>query len=232
MNELERVLLLVGSARRPHSTSESLGSYLLERLGERGFETETLLLHRALKSEASCRELLDATDRADLLVVAFPLYVDTLPYLVTKALELIARHRRAGGGRPGQRLLAIANCGFPEADHNDTALAICRLFTREAGLAWAGGLALGGGPSINGQSLSKVAGMARNAIQSLDAAAEALAAGQPLPPQAVEAMSKPLVPTWAYIWMGGFGWRQQARKHGTQKRLHARPYAAGPEGDR
>jgi putative NADPH-quinone reductase len=153
------VLLLVGSAKRPRSTSESLGTYLGERLGERRFEAETLLLHRALKSDASadkkhpCEELLAAADRADVLVIAFPLYVDSLPYLVIQAMEHIARHRKdahrqARGKGKSQRLVAIVNCGFPEARQNDTALAICRQFAREAGFEWAGGLALGGGEAI------------------------------------------------------------------------------------
>jgi hypothetical protein len=225
MNKLGRVLLLVGSAKRPQSTSESLGTYLLERLAERGFETEKLLLHRLIRSEQGRQQLLDATGRADLLVVAFPLYVDTLPYLVTRALEWIAGHRRAGAARPQQRLLAIANCGFPEAQHNDVALAICRLFAREGGLEWAGGLALGAGQAINGQPLSQASGMARNVVGSLDAAAEALAEGQPLPSAVQEAMARPLIPAWAYMRMGGLGWRLEARKHGAHRRLHAQPYA-------
>jgi hypothetical protein len=230
MNTRGRALLLVGSARRPRSTSESLGTYLLERLAEHGFETETLLLHRVDKSEEGRLSLLAASDRADLLIIAFPLYVDNLPALVIRAMEQITQHRRQGAGRLGQRLLAIVNCGFPEAKDNETALAICRRFAREAGFNWVGGLALGGGPAIDGQPLSKVQGMARNVIHSLDLTAAALAEGQPLPSEAVEAMATPIVPTWVYMLMGGFGWRQQARKHRVQKRLHAQPYEAGGDG--
>jgi len=224
MKERERVLLLVGSAKRPKSTSESLGTYLLERLEGQGFETEMLLLHRALRSEAGQAELLAATDRADLLVLAFPLYVDTLPHLAIKALELIAEHRQAEKPSQGQRMLAIANCGFPEAAHNDTALTICRQFAHEAGFDWAGALSLGGGQTIDGRALAQVQGMARNVIRALDLAADALARGEPVPSDAEGFMSKSIVPAWAYIWMGGIGWKRQARKHGMQKMLRARPY--------
>jgi hypothetical protein len=226
MNASGQVLLLVGSAKRPRSTSESLGTYLLDRLADQGFETETVLLHRALRSEAGRKALLDATDRADLLVLAFPLYVDTLPYLVTRAMECIAAHR-AGAPRPNQRLVALANCGFPEAHHNSTALAICRRFAQETGLQWAGGLALGAGQAIDGRPLSEAGGMARHVVESLDLATEALASGAPVPPEAVETMARPLMPTWAYMHMGRLGWRMQARKHGAHRRLDARPYAGG-----
>jgi len=41
MNAQIRVLLLVGSPKGPNkSTSESLGTYLLDRLQEKGLETE------------------------------------------------------------------------------------------------------------------------------------------------------------------------------------------------
>ncbi len=224
MSTQGHVLLLVGSAKRPRSTSESLGTYLGERLGERGFETETLLLHRALKSDESRAELLAATDRADVLVIAFPLYVDSLPYLVIRAMEIVAQHRQARGEGKKQRLVAIVNCGFPEAHQNDTALAICRQFAREAGFEWAGGLALGGGEAINGKSLSQVKGMARNVTKSLDLTADALTEGQPVPQEAAEAMATPITPAWAYALLGGMGWKRRAKKHGTQKKLRDRPY--------
>ena len=225
MKASQRVILLVGSAKRPRSTSEALGSYLLERLAEQGFECETLLLHRALKSEAGREALLAATDRADLLVVAFPLYVDTLPYLVSRALELIAAHRQGSAQQqPPQRLLAVVNNGFPEAHQNETAIAICRRFAREAGFEWIGGLTLGGGGAINGQPLTKVEGQARHAIQALDLAAAAVAQGRPVPEEAIEAMARPSIPSWAYRAMSWLGWRQQARQHGVQKQLYARPY--------
>ena len=224
MSSQGHVLLLVGSARRPRSTSESLGTYLGERLGERGFEAETLLVHRALKSDKGRAELLAATDHADVLVVAFPLYVDSLPYMLIRAMELVAQHRQARGDGKKQRLVAIVNSGFPEAHQNDTALAICRQFAKEAGFEWAGGLALGGGPAINGQALLRVKGMARNVIKSLDLAAAALAEGQPVSQEAAGAMATPITPAWAYALMGGFGWKRQAREHGTQKKLRDRPY--------
>ena len=220
----ERVLLWVGSAKRPRSTSESLGTYLCERLGERGFETEMPLLHRALKSDQGREDLLAATDRADVVAIAFPLYVDSLPYLVIRTMELVAQHRQGRGEGKKQRLVAIANCGFPEAHQNDTALAICRQFAREAGFEWAGGLALGGGEAISGQPLPKVKGMARNVIGALDLTATALAEGKPVPQETIESMAKPITPAWMYTLLGGIGWKRQAKKHGTQKKLYDRPY--------
>lgn len=227
MIDTKQVLLLVGSAKRPRSNSEALGSYLCQRLAVEGYRAETLLLSRALRSQSRQAALLSATDRAGLIVLAFPLYVDSLPYLVVKALEQIAAHRQGWVGEGGPRLVAVANSGFPEARHNDTALAICRRFAAEAGFRWAGGLALGGGEALGGRSPAEGGGMTRHVVGALDLAAAALAREEEVPPWAVEAMARPLIPARFYTWMGGLGWWLRARQHGVARRLRARPYLPG-----
>jgi hypothetical protein len=203
-----------------------MGAYLLDQLAERGWEGETVLLHRALGKTERRAELLSAVERADVIALAFPLYVDSLPANVVRALEIIDEHRAAGSQRAGQRLVAIVNSGFPEAHHNDTAVAICKQFARQAGFEWAGGLLLGGGGAIGGRSLEEVGGAARFAMAALDLASEALADGGPLPEEAVATMAKPMIPARAYRWMGWLGWRIQARQNGVLGKLHARPYGA------
>lgn len=219
-----RVLLVIGSAKQSRSTSEALGTYLLDRLSERGFDAETLFLHRSLQRDYRVQAMLAASDRADILVLASPLYVDSLPYLATRALELIALHRNTRVKGKRQRLLAIVNCGFPEAQHTETAIAICRRFAREAGFEWAAGLGLGGGEAINGRRLRKRSGMVRNVVRSLDVTATALADGQAVPEEAARLMARPLMPTWLYTLAGSVRWRRQARAHGARQKLSDRPY--------
>ena len=127
----------------------------------------------------------------------------------------------------GQRLAAIVNCGFPESSQNETALRICQQFAREAGFEWAGGLALGAGQSINGRPLADLGGMVRNIAAALDLAAGALAEGGSVLGEAVTAMASPMMPAWTYSLFGGIGWRLQARQHGAQRKLNARPYERG-----
>jgi hypothetical protein len=153
--------------------------------------------------------------------------VDTLPYLATEALERIAASSPSpvrGGGRGERSFLAIANCGFPEARHCDVALAICRQFAREAGFAWAGGLALGAGGAINGRPLAQAGGMARNVTAALDAAADALARGETLSPEIEAQMRQPLMPRGLYRLAGNAGWLMTARRNGVLRRLGARPF--------
>ena len=106
------------------------------------------------------------------------------------------------------------NCGFPEAAHNATALAICKRFAAEAGFEWAGGLALGMGEAIGGRPLEKTGGMLRNVRKALEMSAAALAEGQPLPEKAARLMAAPLVPRWLYMLIGNLRWRRQAKNTG------------------
>ncbi len=223
-----KALLLVGSAKpEGHSASETLGSYLMARLAEQGFDIETAYVQRALRTPARTGHLLQAVDEAAVFVLAFPLYVDTLPYLVTAVLERIAAHRQATLPAGEPLFLALANCGFPEASHNEVALAICRQFAAAARLRWAGGLARGGGQPLGGRQLEEAGGMARDAIPALELAAAALTVGQPIPAEAVSLMARPMIPPRLYTIAGDFGWRQQAWRNGVYRQLRAKPYA-GP----
>jgi len=173
--------------------------------------------------------LLAAVEAADLLVLAFPLYVDSLPAPVIEILELIAEHRKDRATRR-QSFSAIANCGFPEAGNNATALAICELFARQAGFEWAGSLAMGGGQLIDGVSLEEGGGKTLHIRKGLELAAGALAQGHAIPGAAQDLLRKPVVPPWVYKLMGRWRWRERAKKYGAIKGMKERPYAVKDPG--
>jgi hypothetical protein len=202
-----------------------LGGYLFEQLAARGVETETIQVYPAFSSAERTRAALMKLDSADLVVLASPLYVDSLPAPLTAALETVAAHREEVPTRA--RFAAIANCGFPEAAHNATALAICAEFARQSGLSWAGALALGGGEGIvHGIPLDQLDGRAIPLKTSLEMTAEALVVGQAVPQAAVDLMAKPIIPAWLYLLSGAYGWRQRARPYGMAGNLKRRPYEA------
>jgi multimeric flavodoxin WrbA len=224
--QIRRALLLVGSPKTRKSTSDSLGGYLYERLSGHSIQTETIYLHTVLRSPAKMQALLDAVDAADLVTLTFPLYVDSLPAPVIQALERIAAHRQERNLSHRQLFTAIANNGFPEADHNATALAICATFARQAGFEWAGSLALGGGAMVNGVPLAEGGGKTMGIRKSLELAAEALAQGQAIPQAAQDMMAKPVIPPWAYRMMGDLGWIWAARGYGVLRSMKRQPYLA------
>lgn len=222
------VLLLIGSPKVKRSNSEALGDYLLEQLSKEGATTRKIKIYQALKEEKGMEELLSSVNACDALILLFPLYVDSLPSGVIKVMEAIADQRtdphspspQAGG----QTFMAICNSGFPEAEHNDTALAICRCFAEKTGLQWLGGFPLGGGEVIGGKPLTSFGGLFRNHIKALKMAAEAIVERKKLPTEAVALFRKPSLPRWLYLCCGHFGWRHQARKNGVLKKIREQPY--------
>jgi multimeric flavodoxin WrbA len=215
--------LLVGSPKGPSSTSNSLGTYLLDKLQEHGLKTQKVFVCQCLNSDKNRAALLNLIDESDLIVLAFPLYVDSLHSQAIETLELVAKHEKTKSEHDKKSFAAIANSGFPEAKHSDTALQVCRLFAKQAGFNWAGGLAMGGGGMIAGLPLDEMGGQARNQKKALEIAAEALARGEPIPEDAVVLMSKLGFPRWLYIWMGNRGWKQEAKKHISIKKMYDQP---------
>jgi NAD(P)H-dependent FMN reductase len=220
---IRRAILLVGSPRTKKSTSASLGGYLFEQLNARGIETQTMQIYTSLNSHERMKAMLDAIDHTDLVVLAFPLYVDSLPASVTAALERISSHRKEN--QAPIRFAAIANCGFPGANHNNTALAICSEFAHQNGLAWMGGLSLGAGEGVvHGVPLNELDGRAIPIKKALDLAGEALANGNPIPQSARDLLAQPIIPNWMYTLRGTFGWRQAAKQYDMEKNLKRQPY--------
>jgi multimeric flavodoxin WrbA len=230
-----RALLIVGSPKTAEpSTSGALGSFLLDCLAKRGWSTESLTLRASLNRPEGETELLSAVDRAGLVLLVFPLYVDALPHLMTKALAVIAAHRRATGETASQRLVAIVNSGFPETHQNSLALAICREFAEQSCFQWAGGLAFGAGGMIGGQPLTqpqRQGAPVKNVIAALEMTANSLVEGLPIPAEVMKLITKNRIPfaLWSrlYVLMGARGFKKVAAKNGVGNAdLLAQPYAA------
>lgn len=234
-----RALLIVGSPKVKHpSTSGVLGGYILDRLKERGWETESLKLKANLHQESGQEELLSAVKRSDLILLAFPLYIDALPHLVTKCFEIIADRGRDHQNLLMKRFFAISNNGFPEATQNALAQAICRRFAADAGMTWSGGLAMGAGEALSsGEPLTPTSSKGRppvkHVIEALDIASAALSEGATVPPEAIPMIAKNPIPflpygiwRWIFVKGGTRFWQERAAENGvTNEQMLDRPYA-------
>lgn len=223
-----RALFLFGSGRPIRSsTSEALGGHLIEGLVAGGMDCDALHVSH-LRGERADQRLVPALEGAELFVLAAPVYVDALPYLVTHCLERVYLHRCGPGASdtelpPPTRMVALVNCGYPGVRHTETTLSICRAFARRAGLPWAGGLGLAAGEAIHGAPIAGLGRMGRNVRASLDLAAEALLAGEPIPDEAVELMARPLMPDFAYRLLANVGWAMSARRNGALGQMRDQP---------
>ncbi|MHA2392687.1 MAG: NAD(P)H-dependent oxidoreductase [Promethearchaeota archaeon] len=225
MTEKKNVLLLVGSPRGEKSTSASLGIYLVSKLEEYGMTSEIGFIHRLVNRDKKIQELFRMVENADLIILSFPLYVDSLPAPVIKAMELINEERDRSKGKKTHSIIAICNNGFPEASQNKTALQICRIFARDCGFKWKGGIALGGGGAIAGIPLEEKGGMVRNVISGLDQSAHSLSMDQEIPQETIDLLSKKFIPYPIYRIFGNLGWKLQARRLGARKRMKDKPYS-------
>lgn len=223
MKTEKTVLLINGSPRKNGGTSGAISEYLSNRLKEKGLSVKILCARSSITKDEHINEMLDIVGYADTMAVIFPLYVDSLPYPVTKVLELAAKNQNLFDGRKKQGFLAIANSGFPEAVHNKTALSICRKFSEETGRTWIGGFGLAGGGIIDGR-LDKAGRLAVKLKKSLDLAAEAIIEEKPLPSQIKKLMAGPLVPKWLYLYIAETRWKKTAYKNGTWKKINDTPY--------
>lgn len=226
MLEHKNVLLLVGSPKKAKSSSDSLGSYLLNKLCEKGYSTNKIHILSSQKNSDTTQKLLESVDSSDIIILCFPLYVDSLPSSVIKTFELIAAHREKNTTDKKQSIIAIVNSGFPETLHGKLSLDICKCFANTVGFQWMGGLVFGGGGVIAGQPLEKLGGMVRNVVKSLDITAEAICTDTPIPHEAVNLMENHVIPLWFYVFMATRGWKKHAKKFGSKKQLYARPYSS------
>jgi hypothetical protein len=224
VNEMEKAVLLIGSPKGENSTSASLGNYLISKLEELGMENERLFVHRMVNREEKIQEMFQTIENVDLIILTFPLYVDSLPAPVIEAMELIKEHCINLENKRSQNFIAIANNGFPEVSQNQIALKICEIFSKECGFQWKGGIAFGGGGAIDGAPLLEKGGMVRNIIKGLDMVAQALYDNKDIPQEAIDLLAKKLIPYSMYRVFGNLGWRMQAKRYGVKQKIKSKPY--------
>ncbi|NTU52095.1 MAG: NADPH-dependent FMN reductase [Chlorobiaceae bacterium] len=223
MRPPRKVLLLNGSPRMAKSSSAALGGYLTEQLNLLNIETDTIHIYSALHDKNKLQAMLEEIDNADLCILAFPLYIDSIPAPVLALMHTI-RKRRTGKPSHGA-FTAIANCGFIESAQNEHALASCAAFARASGFQWMGSIAIGGGEGlVQKKSLNEQGGPLIPYKKALERVAKALAVGNPVPEEARRQLGKPFVPAWIYRFAGSRNWKKQARHNGIIDQIDARPY--------
>lgn len=190
---------------------------------------------------------------AGLVVVAFPLYVDSLPsgllewllsYELLRKAEGPNSHspmapgQPAGTTAPAPGLIAIANCGFHEGEQNRSTLEILQNFCSRSGLQWLGGLGIGTGEMIRGLKdappdmfIKRPVSAALDSLTDLAcrfAAGSDGAAGPALDQPAAGTVNyvRHAFPRFLYRLAGHAGWKKEAAAHGiTPAQLLARPLA-------
>jgi multimeric flavodoxin WrbA len=229
MSQPKNVLLLTGSPKGERSNSYALGIFLVERLEAQGLKSEELVAPRLVLTDVGSEKLLKAIDKADLIVFSTPLYVDSIPALTIKALELIHEHRKNVAPTKAQPWVAIMNSGFPEKEQMDTAMAIIKNFVQESNFKWSGGIRVGWGSAINEEPLDEKKGMTRKLTRGLSIASLDLYNGNPISDEAEKLTSAPFLPLFVEkimirLFINRYLWDKQAKENKVKEKMHDRPY--------
>lgn len=171
-----KIALINGSPKRKESASGVILEDLMSCLKE-----EHEVMNFALETPVSAEGMKHQLTYFDVLVFAFPLYVDGLPsHLVQCLCELedSKLHNKV------IHVYGISNCGFYEGEQNEISLDILKAWCMKTGLHWMQGLGMGAGGALTGmrgiplgKSIKKSYG---NALNKLANNIEIGASGEPI----------------------------------------------------
>ena len=100
-----------------------------------------------LRTPADRKPILDALKTAGKVVFVMPLYVDSVPSHVLPFMKEMEGFCRENG--LSLKVYVIANNGFIEGKQNEPLMQAVENFCARAGLAWCGGVGIGGGVMLN-----------------------------------------------------------------------------------
>lgn len=217
---MSRIILINASPKRKDSSSgaalEVLKNYINQsNIALYDFRTPHLPAEFELESQ-------------DILVVAFPLYVDGVPsHLISCMAELEARLTNEENNI---RVYAIANCGFYEAKQTSVALDIIENWCLRSHLDWQYGLGLGGGGMLSMlPKESGAKGPLKSAAAELRVLADAMKQGER---KQENHFVNPDFPRYLYKLAAEMGWRQMIRANGGKRKDLFRKVSINPDLER
>ncbi len=216
------VLLIQGSPRGRRANTGSILAFLATELAIGGAQSETYAVSARGPGPDDLDGLHAQLAAADAVVLAAPVYLDTVPAATQRLFESLS----ARGPGPAPPLYGIAHSGYFEPVHKLCELRTMRLFCEAMGWSWRGGVGFGGTSPIEGRPLEDLGGLTRRLRAGLQAVAADIAAGRPLSQKTVALCSRPPLPlpTRPVVWLTN----RQGRKERRKVDAFARPYDRRP----
>lgn len=207
-----QVALLNGSPKGENSASQVILD-LAEAALPDSFSIAPLLLKTPKVDKTTVLRLASC----DLLVWAFPLYVDAVPsHLLPWLSQLEKWFLNSEKVKP--KVYALINCGFYEAEQNEIALEILRNWCAKAGLSWGQGMGIGAGGVFLGL---KNISFGRWPFGSLARFLRVFSANLTLQKSGPDLFVSPDFPRFGYKLAAEFSWRRAVKRNGLKlKDLH------------
>ena len=140
-----KIALINGSPKKIDSASGVLLKMVEENLNESGSDN---IFKCHIYSECNKEETLEKLAECDTLLIAYPLYIDTLPSHVLRFMKTFEDYLKTQNNQKERRVFAISNCGYYEARHNKVGISVVENWTSHIGALFAGAVAVGGGGMI------------------------------------------------------------------------------------
>jgi NAD(P)H-dependent FMN reductase len=218
-----RLTVINGSPRGQRSNTALLLDHFLAGFSETpGNSHETVFL----ANEKDHVHAVEAFGRAEAVLLAFPLYVDSMPAVTKSFIEKLDSHC----GRPGNPGMAyLVQGGFPEAVHSRAVERYLDRLSRRLGCRYLGTAVKGGIEGIR----TMPPRMTRKRLRRFHELGAAFGCDGAFDPKLVAELSKPerlsfsvrlLVRLFALVGAANLGWDMQLKQHGAWARSFDRPY--------
>ena len=215
---MNKTVVLNGSPKPKYSASGYFIGQIEKIMGKE------LSVYQATKLivPENASEMIEDILKADTLLIVFPLYIDSLPAPLVKALMLIEKGAKACPGEQLPMVYAICNCGFFEADNNRLALDIIKNFCVSSGLGWGYGIGIGAGGFVSSHSKESFGGPMTKINAAFGELVKSMASHSK---REQNLLLTPFIPRSLYLYGANKAWEQAAEKYGQRNALRARPHA-------
>lgn len=147
----------------------------------------------------------------DALILASPLYADSLPSSALRFLYSFDDFLKEQKYNIKLNVYGIINCGFLEGTQNKIALQILKNFCIRTNLNWNFGIGVGAGEALPGLGkINSPKGMNSKIYSALSSLASSIQLGNKTSP-AQNLFVNPLMPKFIYTMCGNYGWKVQAK---------------------
>ena len=141
---MPNICYINGSPKGNNSSSFFFISKLKEEMDETSYNK--FYIHAA--SSIHSRTIQDdfkTVDNADILIIAFPLYIYSVPGSLMRFLEDYYTHLKTLNTKKDIRVYAVVNCAFPDPTINNEAVRVLKNFCARLNLNWRFAVSIGAG---------------------------------------------------------------------------------------
>ena len=212
-----KIAMVNGSPKAKDSASGAILSMLKEYCNQ---EVMEISLNKTQMKEQEIAELL----KCDAIVIAFPLYIDSVPSHLLRCLVQVEEYVHLHGLKKEIKTYVIINNGFFQGKQTLPAIEVMKHWADRCGFSFGKALGVGGGGMINYiKTVPEGHGPKKNLTRGLKEIAEDIAQMKTNDTNDNTVSDRIRVfelnyPAWAYKWQGEYGWRLSAKKNGLKRK--------------